>query len=414
MKNHLSIVFLPTNKCNVNCDYCFEDKTNDRLTLSQLSHITNKVFDFMDDSKISGLTLHWQGGEIMTMPPSWFEDAYGTIDALATVRNKRVDHGLQTNMIGYSERWNAIIAKMFGNSVGTSMDYPNLYRKLFHSGPDEYTKIWTRNIRAAREAGIQVGVIAVPNQATLAIGAEPFYSFFVDELDITDFQVNTAFPGGEQNGTKMDMALENEKLSRFFTDLANVWVERGRDAGIRLGPIDQLIQYFSGEPGCLPCIFQTNCADEFISIDARGFVAQCDCWVTSYPEYFFGNIFDSDSLSDMLKNSPTRKQFLQRPAAILVQGCIECEYLSLCHGGCPVRTYTFRHTLSEKDPYCELYKSMFSHAEGLAAKLASDRFLPAQTHRAKPKKSCGQTAKLGTDLSWQVVPLVQIQGRNNL
>ena len=31
-------------------------------------------------------------------------------------------------MIGYTPAWNAIITEMFGNSVGTSMDFPNLYR----------------------------------------------------------------------------------------------------------------------------------------------------------------------------------------------------------------------------------------------------------------------------------------------
>jgi radical SAM protein with 4Fe4S-binding SPASM domain len=411
MKNHLSIIFLPTNKCNVNCEYCFEDKTDDRLTLSQLEHVVNKIFDFLDESNIKSLTLHWQGGEIMTMPPRWFDEAYELIGSIAAARNKEVDHGLQTNMIGYSPRWNDIIQKMFGNAVGTSMDYPNLYRKLFHAGPIEYTRIWTRNVRLAREAGIKIGVIAVPNQATLAIGAERFYSFFVDELGITDFQVNTPFPGGEQNQVKQDLALENEKLSRFFVDLADIWVERGRDAGVKLGPIDQLIEYFSGQPSCLPCIWQTNCADEFISIDARGFVAQCDCWVTSYPEYFFGNIFD-ESLGTMLRNSPARKQFLQRPAAVLDQGCLECDYLSLCHGGCPVRTYTFRHTLFEKDPYCQLYKSLFRHAEELAVKLARDRFLPEQVQRLRrlqPPKS-----SVDADVSWQPGPLVQIEGRRSV
>jgi MoaA/NifB/PqqE/SkfB family radical SAM enzyme len=26
---HLSVILLPTNKCNVACEYCFEDKTDD-------------------------------------------------------------------------------------------------------------------------------------------------------------------------------------------------------------------------------------------------------------------------------------------------------------------------------------------------------------------------------------------------
>ena len=171
MKNHLSVIFLPTNKCNVNCEYCFEDKTADRMSLEQLSTVTVKLLDFMDESRISSLTLHWQGGEIMTMPVGWFEQAHESISALAQARNKRVDHGLQTNMIAYTPRWNRIIKEMFGNSVGTSMDYPNLYRKMFRGGPDDYTRIWKRNIQAAREAGINVGVISVPNRETLKVGS---------------------------------------------------------------------------------------------------------------------------------------------------------------------------------------------------------------------------------------------------
>ena len=416
MKNHLSVIFLPTNKCNVNCEYCFEDKTDDRLTLEQLFTIITKILDFMDEQAIAALTLHWQGGEIMTLPPEWFEAAYEVIQRLADSRGKKIHHGLQTNMIGYTSRWNSIIKKMFGNSVGTSMDYPNLYRKLFRGGPDDYTRIWIRNVQAARAAGIGVGVIAVPNQATLAIGAERFYSYFVDELGIRDFQVNTPFPGGEGNTTKEDLALENERLGRFFIELTDVWIERGQSEGVKLGPIDQLVAHFSGEPSCLPCIWQSNCADEFISIDARGYVAQCDCWVTSYPEYFFGNIFECDTLSNLLKNSPARKEFLDRPAAIVDHDCIECDYLSMCHGGCPVRTYTTRHTLLEKDPNCHLYKSLFRHTETVAAKLAGISLLPGQSLRSlnggDKGKSCGVSSPLPDPSSWATVgPLVQIQRR---
>ena len=389
------------------------------MTHEQLSAVINKLLDFMEQGDIGGLTLHWQGGEIMTMPVEWFETAYELINKLASARGRYIEHGLQTNMIGYTPRWNDVIARMFGNSLGTSMDYPNLYRKLFRGGPDDYSRIWTRNVQAARAAGIGVGVISVPNRATLELGAEPFYSFFVDELGIKDFQVNTPFPGGEGNTTKEDLALENEALSRFFIDLTDIWVERGYHEGVKLGPIDQLVAHFSGEESCLPCIWQSNCVDEFISIDARGFVAQCDCWVTSYPEYFFGNIFEWDSLAELLKNSPARKEFVERPLAIIDKDCIECDYLSMCHGGCPVRTYTIKHTLLEKDPYCYLYKTLFRHTEGVAARLAGREFLPAESRRARidtgKGKSCGSSSTAAGAQAWQTSSpppvLVQIERR---
>ncbi len=378
MKNHMSVIFLPTNKCNVDCTYCFEDKTDDRMTHEQLSAVMTKLLSFMEKDDIGSLTLHWQGGELMTLPISWFEKAHDIIGNLAAAHGRVIKHGMQTNMIAYTPRWDEIIKKMFGGSVGTSMDYPNLYRRLNNGSAEDYTRIWRRNVKTARENGIGVGVISVANQATLETGAERFYSFFIDELGIDSFQINTPFPGGEMNETKRDLALENEELSRFFIDLTDIWLERGLASGVSLNPIDELIKHFLSEPNSLPCIWQSNCADEFISIDARGYVAQCDCWVTSYPEYFFGNIFEHESLGELLRTSPARREFIERPAVIIDQGCIECDYLSICHGGCPVRTYTKKHTLNEKDPYCSFYKALFRHTERAATQLAERRFLEQQ------------------------------------
>ena len=370
MRNHFSIILLPTNKCNVNCEYCFEDKTDDRMSLGQLAIVMRKVFDYMDGASIEALTIHWQGGEAMMMPPEWFERAFELIQNAAAKKGKFVEHGLQSNMIGYNSRWKSIIERMFGNSVGTSMDYPNLHRKLFNGSASDYTRIWKYNVQSALAAGIAIGVIAVPNQATLDAGAEKFYSYFVDEIGVQSFQVNTPFPGGEGNQTKRSLGLDVDELGRFIADLADVWLERGYNEGVKLGPIDELVKTFTSGNGCLPCIWQANCADEFISIDARGFVAQCDCWVTSYPEYFFGNIYESGSLGRMLAESSARRKFVERPAAIIPSDCIDCDYLSMCHGGCPVRTYTFSGTMFEKDPYCKVYLAMFRKAEEVAAKLS--------------------------------------------
>jgi len=41
--DQLSLILLPTNKCNVACEYCFEDKTADFMTLDQLSAVIDKL-----------------------------------------------------------------------------------------------------------------------------------------------------------------------------------------------------------------------------------------------------------------------------------------------------------------------------------------------------------------------------------
>ena len=373
--NQFSLILLPTNKCNVACEYCFEDKTADFMTHEQLSIVTEKLLDHMEVMSISTMTVYWQGGEVMIMQPEWFERAYELMTKASERRGKAIEHSLQSNMIGYSAKWNTLIREMFGNSVGTSMDFPNLYRRAKRGTPAEYTSLWERNVNLARDAGIQIGVISIPNRATLEVGAERFYSYFVDHLDLTDFQINTSFSGGEETESKKESILDMKPLARFIVDLAEVWSERGLANGVKLGPFDEMLKRFMGDGGCLPCIWQQNCADEFVSIDARGHVAQCDCWVTSYPEYRFGNIFGEKSFTELMQGSRARKRFQARPEALMRdESCADCAYLSVCHGGCPVRTHAITGEFFKKDPYCEVYKAMFGFIDELAVKISAERY----------------------------------------
>jgi uncharacterized protein len=386
-----SLILLPTLKCNADCDYCFEDKTNDSLSLERLQVLIDKVLDHLVERDIPGLLINWQGGEAMTLPPSWFVQAHELIGEAAAARGRSVTHGLQTNMIGYSPKWNDVIRDMFGNSVGTSLDYPNLYRRRLGQDVTDYNAVWTKNVRLARDAGIDVQVISVPNAKTLEIGAERFYSYLVDELDVRSFQVNTPFPGGEANLVKRLMPLETDALARFFTELAEIWLERGYDAGVRVGPFDELLAYFSGAQALLPCIWTDDCANHIISIDARGNVAQCDCWVTSYPDYWFGNIFESGSLGEMLAQSAVVERFHQRPMVLVQRDCISCDYLSLCHGGCPVRTYTVHGTLFEKDPHCSFHAYPVASQSGawwIASSLAHDGVRPRPVAKPRAGELC--------------------------
>ena len=55
------------------------------------------------------------------------------------------------------------------------------------------------------------------------------------------------------------------------------------------------------------------------------------------------------------------------------ESCVGCDYLSICHGGCPVRTYAITGKFFVKDPYCKVYKALFSTIEELAAGMAAVR-----------------------------------------
>ena len=362
-----SLILLPTLQCNADCDYCFEEKSNHRLSLADLRTLIGKVLDHLVAQDLPQLEIHWQGGEVMTLPPSWFAKAHDLIGEAAAARGRRVTHGLQTNLLGYGPEWDGVIREMFGQRLSTSLDYPNRHRHRPGRDAADYTQTWTERLHQARAAGIEVGVIAVANAATLEMGAARFYRYFVTELGVQSFQVNTPFPGGTANPTKVQLPLESAAMARFYCDLAEVWLDQGYRQGVRLGPFDELLAWFRGDPAVLPCIWTDNCANHLLCIDARGHVAQCDCWVTSYPDYWYGNLLEHGTLGDLLASSPVLARFQQRPMALVAGDCIECDYLALCHGGCPVRTYSVHGTLFEKDPNCTLYQTLFRSMATAAA-----------------------------------------------
>lgn len=382
-----SVILLPTSDCNVACDYCFERKEPHRLSLALLPLLTRRLLDHLEHENIEECEIYWQGGEAMIMGPAWFANAGNLMDRAAAQRNRRFTHYLQTNLIGYSEAWNEVIRTMFQGSLGTSMDYPNRHRKLFKGGARAYTQLWTRKLRDAQTADIKVGVIAVLHQGSIEAGAEEFYRYFTEELGLDSFQVNTPFPGGPAAEVDGAFQLDTKQLASFLCDLFDIWIARGHASAVSLGPFDALINHFIGRPARLPCIWKENCSNQFIAVDAKGTVAQCDCWVTSYPETFFGNIFKEPDLTRMLRTSPARRQFVERPKRLVEdEDCLSCRYLSICHGGCPVRTYSALGTMMAKDPYCEVYKAVFARAESHGRAISRRLFMSAANPSAQPVK----------------------------
>jgi radical SAM protein with 4Fe4S-binding SPASM domain len=76
-------------------------------------------------------------------------------------------------------------------------------------------------------------------------------------------------------------------------------------------------------------------------------------------ECMFGNILAGESLAEIM-NSPVRRAVPGSAMKLMEQeDCAECEFLPLCHGGCPVHAYATTGNLFTKDPYCESRKTMF-------------------------------------------------------
>lgn len=142
-----SVILLPTSECNVACEYCFEYKEPKKLSREQVPILTERILDHMDQEDFAECEIYWQGGEAMIMGPDWYVETKKVMEEAAAKRGRKFIHLLQTNLIGYSPAWNEVLFDMFDGSLGTSMDYPNLHRKLFSGSAEKYTETCRGSIR---------------------------------------------------------------------------------------------------------------------------------------------------------------------------------------------------------------------------------------------------------------------------
>lgn len=354
-KKALSVVFMPTLACNCTCDYCFQAKVGDEITMSdETVHLFfDNLIAYCEQENIRLIKMFWQGGDVLSMKSERAEQMLEIIGDRMRPTDITVINYIQTNLLGYDEKWRHIFKTYFKDSISSSLDYPNLYRKTAKIGVDDYNTAWRQKKEDVEKDGFSVSVISLVNDETFKIGAENFYSYYKDEVGLKSLQINFPFPGQDTDYAK---DLNADVYARFIEDLHSVWEKDNKH--MKLRPFVSLEQKMSDHFSSSFCIWSYSCADDIVSIAPNGDVAQCDCWILNYDEYKFGNI-KHDSLINVMQ-SKNRELFYERAQHLALNtGCGDCEYWSICHGGCPIRSLSFNDNFMDKDHFCAVYKKLF-------------------------------------------------------
>lgn len=349
-----SIVMVPTTECNLRCGYCFENPSPAKMRLDDVRLVFQRLRDFSQSENIRVLSFFWQGGEVMLLGPQWLRSCLEEADRIFDGSGVKLHHALQSNLMLYDDSWRDLVVERFGSSVSTSVDYPNLFRGVDGRYGDRHNSLWLEKYEQAKQDGLKVGAIAVLNAESLRVGPDAFLETMVQKLRVTDLQINLPF---STPGTNPGHYIDADATGEFLAGLFHLWHSSFKDQ-ISLNPFQHLALAFNGNKGTsLPCIWGGDCFDRFISIGPDLDVAACDCWVTSLPDYIFGNL-RHDSVRAVL-NGPVRQHLKGRNAAILQGECLDCSYLPVCFGGCPVRSLGTRGNPNDADPYCRAYKQLF-------------------------------------------------------
>ncbi|MDK9717586.1 MAG: SPASM domain-containing protein [Trichlorobacter sp.] len=337
---------MPTLSCNLSCRYCYLGSQTDPTTLKldagrAVATLQQALQRFLDADVLPfNVSLH--GGEVTTLPPAVLEQLFSTIN------RHYLDHFDQLNAMGYRKSAPHLKTNLFNFhqlcdlfdqyqvSISASIDLPLSLHARYRV--DRRGRSWLkRTVENLRLLGRYPHSKKI--SATLYHEHLQDIPALIDDIwkihrdigfDMNNFNIMFGF-GSELNCQKfggqpelgLQQASEAEQLALYHA-LQDAFMGTELEEGLRRNWFDEFKPSY--------CTNAFNCGERFYLLQGDGGVWSCVRGQGVEPLYY-GNIL-SDGVEAVLTEGGRRVRLLHQQQG-LDPGCQTCEYLQICHTGCP-------------------------------------------------------------------------------
>lgn len=343
--------------CNLACDYCYYStcggKPGTRIKRIDSKLLETFIKQYMACSQGSA-SFAWQGGEPLLAGLDFFEEVV-RLQAKYAPAHTAIGNSLQTNGTLITAKW-AEFFKTYRFLIGVSLDGPQSIhdaRRITSSGAGSYERVM-QGIRHLREHQVDFNILTVIHEGNVGKARElmDFYRehgfTYVQFIPCMDFRAQETNQPGK-------FLITPEQYGQFLCEVFDIWYNGGKPV-MSERFFDNLLGAYVGREAEL-CIHRAACPKTII-LEQNGDAYPCDFYISD--DYKLGNV-GRDSLADILE-SPAYDRFLKMKPS-LPDACVTCEYLKLCHGGCPRnRKWSQEGQAPYPDYFCASYKRVYRYA----------------------------------------------------
>lgn len=309
----LKVYYDITNKCNLDCVFCFKENKENGISWNQARSVIQKVAD----ANIPDLVFI--GGEPMCCP--------FLFDALEYAKELGINPGIVTNGTLFTDENAKKLKRLVNNSISVSVHAPNdeLHDQL-SNGNRVYTRI-VEGLKILNANDIVPELAFTPVKDNIPFLFETIDSIFSSGIKISDVLVNRLIPYGN--------ALLN-------------WRAKEVDIAGQLSLLEQMDRLYQKYHALYP-EFKISSGDALpfcvIEEKYRKYIARCDYaitlgWINEHN--LFGKCMvrgctSADSIDDHSLRSlwQASEAFLcHRHMKNLTNECQDCDWLLECGGGC--------------------------------------------------------------------------------
>ena len=359
MAKRLSLLIKPASSaCNLRCRYCFyHDVSQNRdvrdfgmMKEEVAEEIVKKAFGYAD----THITFAFQGGEPMLSGLAFFRHF---VELVEKYNKKKISKSfaIQTNGTMIDDEWAEFFADN-GFLVGLSIDgYKDIHdmNRIDIKGNGTY-KNAINAAHVLKKHNVDFNILCVVTKAVAKHGAK-IYNFFKS----SGFKFLQFIPClddfDEKNGER-PFSLTAKDYGNFLINVFNLWYKDFMDGNyVSVRMFDNLAMILKGYPP-ESCDMVGMCSRGTV-LEADGSLYPCDFYVVD--EWKIGSILNSGF--DELIHSEKMDDFVEQSTNIDIQ-CRECEYYSLCRGGCRRHKENSIDRDALKNLFCDSYKAFYKHA----------------------------------------------------
>ncbi len=347
------LILQPTPYCNLDCSYCYLAHRDDKRRMSDtvLRAVARRILAQCPEDHLPALL--WHAGEPMTLPASWYENAFRLLEQESG--HKGLKHVFQTNAVGVSEAWISLWTR-WGVDIGVSIDGPahlhDRNRKTRAGGGSHHLTL--KGLRKIQAAGLDVSVISVLGAEGLA-APDTLVDFFIAEgLRNVGFNVEE-IEGQDAPSSLLKMT---EAQAGYYSFLRRIMQRTARAKGAFACREVEFLRALIARPHAqrsqngqvVPFDVVTVCVDGGLSTFSPELAGVS---APDFDNFIFGNVLDG-GIDQMWSNAA----FQATKAAIDagVRACAEtCAYFDICGGGAPSNKFFELNDLSGTETlYCQL------------------------------------------------------------
>lgn len=347
MRTVSTLIIKPTKGCNADCSYCAAPPDGaPKWGINDFA----RVFAALQHRLHPTVTFIWHGGEPMLLGPDFYQQAFTLVRAALPYAR----FSMQSNLLGYNQRWNLAFRDIFRGSISTSWD-PDGKNRTMKGDPALYERIYQDRMRRVLDDGWRPKVISTFDESSAPL-MHRVYDLALAAAkrgQVHDIRLNYRYPAGRASGE--GNSLQPQTYGQTLVDIYDRWIVDMPD--FLVTPLDQMfLRVLGAETG--RCPWSKACAGRILGIEPNFDVYNCGEFADLAEERFrFGNLL-TDGI-DACLSSAAIKSLARRPMS-LPATCKTCIHFSECEGGCMRDSVLYGRDIDGKFEYCESWQEVFS------------------------------------------------------